>query len=222
MTAKYKLLSYPLSEHTPLYADISAIRINPVKEIARGDSCNTFELSFSNHAGSHIDAPRHCYETGRAICDYKISDFIFSSPCVVNCPKDNDGLVEPKDLDVNLSGSDILLVRTDFYKYRGDPRYRLNNPGIAPETAELLRTKYPNIRALGIDSISISPFQKRQLGRLSHRILLNPREFSGEPVLLVEDLNLAQSLDGIKKVYVIPYFIEKTDSSIVTVIGDFC
>ena len=65
-----KYLSHYLSEKTPLYGNGKGIHFVPDKEIERGDSCNTANLSFPNHSGTHIDFPYHFNSTGKTINDY--------------------------------------------------------------------------------------------------------------------------------------------------------
>ena len=50
-------LSYNISEDTPLYGNSKGIIISADKQIKEGDSCNTLNLQFSNHTGTHIDFP---------------------------------------------------------------------------------------------------------------------------------------------------------------------
>jgi len=212
----YKLLSYPLNFQTPLYGNIEPIQI----KIKEQDSIMTARISFSNHSGTHLDAPRHFFKSGRSISDYSIEELIFNSPLLIDCPKKENELITIDDLK-SIRDCDLLLIRTGFYKYRGSEKYRLCNPGISPETAEWIRRNHPAIRAIGIDTISISAFQKREVGRRAHQILLKSNGFPGDPVLLIEDLNLSGEFNKLKKVYAIPLFIEGVDSMTCTVIGEF-
>ena len=63
-------LSYPLSEKTPLYGNDTGIQISSDKNIINGDSCNTMNLAFPNHSGTHIDFPYHFNPDGKTIEDY--------------------------------------------------------------------------------------------------------------------------------------------------------
>jgi kynurenine formamidase len=218
---EYRLLSYPLNEKTPLYGDAKPLNITNERQIRKGNSCNTCMVSIFNHAGTHIDAPKHFVESGRSLSEYSINDFIFASPCVIECPKKDAELVLPEDLKLTDNKCDILLVRTGFYRYRGEGRYRTHNPGISPEAAEWLRVKHPHIRAVGLDTISVSSFQNRDAGRKTHQIFLKNDGYPGDPMLLIEDLNLSGEIRNLKKVYAIPLFIEGVDSMSSTVVGFF-
>ena len=64
------LLSYHLSSKTPLYGNGVGIDFRPEKQIQNNDSCNTMNLSFPNHSGTHIDFPRHFNSKGKSLSDY--------------------------------------------------------------------------------------------------------------------------------------------------------
>lgn len=216
---KYKLLSYPLSEKTPMYGNNNHVKIKEDKQIKKADSCNTYLISMSNHSGTHIDAPKHFIDSGKCLFEYNINELIFNCPQIVDFPKKENELVLPEDLKGIKKKCDILLIRTGFYRFRGNKKYWTHNPGIAPETAEWLRKNKPYLRAVGIDTISVSPFQNRDAGRQAHQIFLNQKMFTGSPILLIEDMNLSDSLIGLAQVMVVPLFIEGIDSMACTVVG---
>lgn len=218
----YRLLSYPLNAKTPLYGDTEAVGITTrTKPAGSGSMVTTARLSLSNHSGTHIDAPRHFFQDGRSVSDLDMNELVFGSPLLIDCSKKEDELVCPGDIK-GVGKCDLLLIRTGFYRFRGSPAYRTNNPGIAPETAEWIRKNRPEIRAVGIDAISVSAFQKRDLGRITHRTFLGSKKgYKGEPVLLIEDLDLAGSFEGLKKIFAVPIFIEDIDAMTCTVFGEF-
>jgi kynurenine formamidase len=217
---RYILLSYILSEKTPLYPGTPRLSLRHIRQIREKDTCNTAWISLSNHAGTHIDAPKHFWERGLSISDYGIGEFIFSSPLLINCPKQDGELISPQDLKRRLiKNCDLLLIRTGFYKYRGKDKYCFRNPALSPETAMWLRMNYPDIRAIGVDCISISSFVHRELGHKTHRILLQNNVFKGQPVLLIEDMNLSADLKALGEVIVAPLYVAGIDSVPCTVIG---
>lgn len=83
-----------------------------------------------------------------------------------------------------------------------------------------LRHLKSSIRAVGIDWISASSFIHRKEGRAAHRAFLNP-EGEGDPVLLVEDMNLFADLTRMSRVLVAPLIVEGIDSAPCTVVGYF-
>lgn len=218
----YRLLSYSLSCDTYGYGGGRPFAIKDSRSISKGDSCNTFILNLPNHLGTHIDCPRHFFDSGKAICDYKIEDFIFSNPVVIDCQKQDNDLITRDDIkrdDEGLRKGDIVLFRTGFSRFRGSERYSTQNPGLDPDTAIFIRTRYPNIRCIGVDTVSISPYQDRKKGREVHRIFLKESPFKGEPVCIIEDMDLSIDIDRLEKIFVAPLFINDVDSAPCTVLG---
>lgn len=219
---QYKLLSYPLSVDTYGYGGEKPLRVIKDKAISKGDSCNTFVLIFPNHLGTHIDCPNHFFTSGKKVSQYKIGGFIFYNPVILDCPKQENELITLDDIRDNLKKlkeKDILLLRTGFYRYRPSMKYARNNPGINPEAAIFIRKNLTNIKCVGVDSISVSPYGNRKIGRETHRIFLQKHLFGGQPVCIIEDMDLSGNLIGLKKVFVVPLFIEGVDSAPCTVFG---
>jgi len=216
----YKLLSYPLNENTPLYGDTDPLKIKPVRQIKSGDSCNTALVTFSNHMGTHVDAPKHFFDSGRSISEHSINELIFDLPFILDCPKKDGEMIEPDDL-MAIERCDLLLIRTGFHKFRKNKIYRTQNPGISEKAAHYIRHKHPCIKAVGIDTISISSYQNREEGRKAHRMFLKNDDFSGCPLILIEDMDLNADLRKLSRVFVVPLFIEGVDSVPCTIIGEF-
>ena len=224
MKKKYRLLSYPINSDTPIYGNGRPLVVDRERSIEKGDSCNLFYVSFNNHFGTHVDAPKHFSEGGRSITDYEISELIFDAPALVECEKAADELIMPDDIikhESRVKSADILLLRTGFYKIRGQKVYSLHNPGVSPETFKYLRENCPNLRAIMIDTISVSAFQRREDGRKAHFEALSAKEGHGQPLLLVEDADLSGDFGGLSQVMVVPLFLKGVDSMPCTVIGIF-
>ena len=218
----YKLLSHHLTSSTYAYGGKRPFTIKRVRSVSKGDTCNTFMLNLPNHMGTHIDCPNHFYASGKRISQYNINDFVFFKPAVLNCPKKENELITVSDIESNvkkLKGKDILLLRTNFYRFRSDAKYAKKNPGIDPEAARFIRARLTNIRCVGIDSISVSPYDKREMGRETHRIFFQNHSFRGRPLCVIEDMNLSGDLRNLKKVFVMPLFIKGIDSAPCTVLA---
>jgi len=221
MKKQYRLLSYPLTIDTYGYGGKRPVRIKEDSAISKGDSCNTFILNLPNHIGTHIDCPNHFYNSGKGPWQYKVRNFVFSNPVVLSCPKSANEMVIEEDIKSNylrLKKADLLLLKTGFYKYRGTYRYGAENPGIAPEAAEFIRKHLGNIRCIGIDTVSVSPYKNRELGRRTHKIFFKNTHKSA-PLRIIEDMDLSGKLDGLKEVYVVPLLVRDIDSSPCTVVG---
>ncbi|EOH7266710.1 cyclase, partial [Campylobacter coli] len=96
--------------------------------------------------------------------------------------------------------------------------YWKENFGFHPEIASYIRRDFPNVRLFGFDSISISSFSNRELGRIAHKNFLDPKK----PILLLEDmkLNNLSEKTNIKKLIVAPLRIKNSDGLPCTVIAE--
>lgn len=219
---RYIRLSYDISNKTPLYPGISPVSIKQEKGQRRGDSCNTYRISFSNHAGTHIDGPKHFFHTSRAIADYPIDAFVFERPHIIDCRKEAAGVIGKIDLEraIRLNNFDILIIKTGFSRYRESDkmRYAYRNPYLSPDAAEFLRNEYRNMKALGIDCISIASRVNREAGRKVHSILLGKGKRPG-PVFIIEDMRIPGNVRKLDRVIAVPMLFKGIDSAPCNIIG---
>lgn len=220
----FKLLSYMIDQKTPLYGNIPRPTVIPHSSISKGDTSNTFLLTIHNHSGTHVDAPNHFIESGRRISDYSLDELIFTKPFIWNFPLDEAHLIQTEDivaLSQYLGNVDFLLIHTGFGKFRNEDRYRTNNPGIYPETILWLRKNFPNIRCVGIDSLSISSFQHREIGRKAHRAAFIEEDDLGEPILLIEDMKLDEIWNKkVRRIIVLPWLVDGLESTPCNVLAE--
>jgi kynurenine formamidase len=218
---KYRYLSHHISEGMPVCGGKAKISIETMRAIAQGDSSNAYKFSMESHWGTHVDTPRHFFDKGNSIEDYPSCTWFFKSPEVINIfLKPSEVLNMGKWIDrVNLA-SDILLFRSGWSNLRKDEKYIAKNPGIHPEVGIYLRKRYRNLRAIGIDWISISSGKNKPLGREAHRAFLDPRG-RGKPLLIVEDMYLPANLSGLQSIIVSPLVVSGIDSAPCTVLGVF-
>ena len=170
--------------------------------------------------GTHIDAPNHFSNDGRPLASYPIDNFIFDKPYLIDLPKQDSELVTKADLEAyrdSIREADLLLLRTGFQIFREtDPlKYGSQNPGLSAEAARYITENFGNLRALGLDSVSLSPVQNRAEGRQAHRNLLNGRNF-----FIIEDMDLQSYQDNFRRVWVVPLYVEGVDSAPCTVIAE--
>jgi len=220
MNKKYIYLSHFLTPSTPTYGDRDKFSIQENSSISKGDTANSFSISFStNHLGTHIDLPKHFYDDGKTLNDFEPSYWVYYNISLVEISKGKGELIIPKDFfDVPINKeSDILLIRTGFEKYRNEKIYWEENPGIDPSVGDYLRNEYPNIRTIGFDFISLTSFQHRALGKESHRNFLNNKD---RFVTIIEDMSLIILGTPPKKIIVVPLLIKNIDSSPVTIIAE--
>lgn len=212
-----KYLSYFLSEKTPLYGNGTGIEFKADKQIERGDKCNTMNLSFPNHSSTHIDFPFHFNSQGKTLNDYPAEFWQFEHIEIVDITGNvvDSQIIVPEMLPaVKNIEIELLLIKTGYGIFRGTNRYTLYSPGLSSELASYFRLKYPKLRCVGMDLISISSYSCRDEGHKAHHAFLNPDK--GKEILIIEDMKLDD--DGpFKKVIVAPLLIKNADGSPCTV-----
>lgn len=219
MNKKYIYLSHFLTPNTPTYGDRDKFSIQENSSISKGDTANSFSISFStNHMGTHIDLPKHYFDEGKSLNDFDPSYWFYNNVSFVDIPKDKGELIIPEDFaDSNIGENcDILLIRTGFEKYRNEKTYWEENPGVDPSVADYLRNEYPNMRTIGFDFISLTSFQHRKLGKEAHRKLLGGKD---DFITIIEDMHLSDLNSPPKKIILSPMLINNIDAVPVTALG---
>tara|TARA_B100001059_G_C17812703_1_gene573250 strand:- start:1571 stop:2254 length:684 start_codon:yes stop_codon:yes gene_type:complete len=220
INSKYILLSHILNEATPSYGNRDKIIIEANSSISDGETANTSRWVFSNnHIGTHIDVPRHFSDTGKGTFDYPIDYFIFDKVTLIDLECPNGHLINSDDIEKFNIPSDIefLAIRTGFEKYRKQEAYWNNNPGLKPSLASYLREKFPNLRCIGFDFISITSWMHRKEGRLAHEAFLCPKKGDRE-ILAIEDMSLRKINKQIDQIIVSPLFVSDGNGGAVTII----
>ncbi|GIV34074.1 MAG: metal-dependent hydrolase [Chitinophagales bacterium] len=184
MTA-YQRLSYILDADIPVYGNGTRPGFSRINDMRKGATANKTALTLDSHMGTHIDFPLHFLADGRGGEDYQAHELVFQHALLVEVPTEG-GLIQNNALqnipqDVHL---DLLLIKTGFCYKRHTDDYWQNNPGFASETAAYLQEKFPSLRAIGFDSISLSSFLHREEGRIAHRAFLSRN------ILIIEDMDL--------------------------------
>lgn len=190
---KWVFLSYTLDSGLTGYGKGIPFQGSNLKSIRHGDSCNTTQLEFNSHFGTHIDFPYHFNDLGKKGEEFSPEHFLFRHIEIVDIPLANtkDKIISPSDLSSQIDSADakvdFIIFKTHFCKIRDKQAYWNSNPGLDPETALFLRDRRPRLRAIGLDSISLSNWNNRELGRTAHR-----RFLLDCGILIVEDMNLME------------------------------
>ena len=215
----YKYLSYPFGALIPVYGGTALTTPEKIKSIQNGDSANTFVFTLQNHWGTHVDAPYHFFEQGKKIIDYEAIFWIFKKPQIICFDLKPSEILTCGDwLNKLRKETDLLLFNAGWSSQRDKNFYQSENPGIHPDVAFSLRKNFPRLRAVGIDWISVSAYQNREMGRSAHRAFLDPQGES-EPILIFEDMDLSGDLTNLLQVLAFPLRMAELDSAPCTVIG---
>lgn len=213
-------LSYPLDENSPAYGGGKALTRKNLKCIDTGDNCNQVELTFSNHLGSHVDAPKHFIDTGKTLDRYSPSEWVFNKPLVLDIHISPNEMITPEHINDLLEkyksrDPDLLLLRTGFFAKRQEDIYWNENPGISNDVALYLESRFPALKSIGMDTISLSSFQNREMGKISHH------EFLSRGFRIFEDLALGNIPKNktLQKVLALPLQFSNADGAPCTIIG---
>jgi len=209
-----------LDESTPSYGNRNKFLMEKKSDISKGNVANDTSISTTVHIGTHIDMPYHFYEDGQTIKDFEANFWLFEKILFIEVePKDliiKDELINQlkaiEDIDY-----EILVVKTGICNKRKTEKFWNENYGFHPDIYNYLIDKFPNIRVLGFDSISVSSFAHRMVGREAHKSFLNPLK----PILLLEDMDL-KNIDKntrFKKIIIAPLRISQCDGLPCTVFG---
>lgn len=218
-------LSYNLSEHTPFYSTLPKPKLDQIYDLSLGHACNSFYFTTSNHAGTHVDAPRHFNPAGRAITDYALEEFFFQTPAIVDIPLLDEELIQPAHLELALihapTETDILLLRTGWGRHRDDERRYVDQaPGFGPAAANLFMERFPALRAIAMDIPSVSALSHDMKGAEAHRVFLGCTVYTHRPVLLIEDAHLPEGLPPLRRVTLMPWLFDGLDSAPCTLFAE--
>jgi kynurenine formamidase len=205
---KLIFLSHILDEKTPCYGGAPGPSFSSVKQMKKGDSCNMMRWSMSNHVGTHVDVPRHFLKSGTTADRFPAGQWLFDKVALVKLSRVKPGqIITPADMGNLPRGAQIVLIRTGFERLRTREVYWKNAPGLHPDLAGWLKKKCPNIRAVGMDIISVSSLNNRELGREAHR------EFLKRGIVLVEDMKLSGLMKAPFRVLVSPLRVKNSDAA---------
>jgi arylformamidase len=210
-------LSYFMDDKTPLYGGEYGVKMENLRSMEDGDSANTKTLSFCNHSGTHIDFPNHFSIDGKVVEDYDADFWFFNSPYFIEINPQEGEIIDLNDEQIESipENVDFLILKTGFSRFRNEEKYWKSNPGIAPDMAEKLKLRCPNIKVMGMDLISLTSFSNRPLGRIAHNKFLIENE-----ILIVEDMFLDKLNIQPRKLYCFPILRSGLDGSPVTIVAE--
>lgn len=216
----YMLLSHKLNDATPSYGGRERFVVTPSTDIKAGDTATNSRIETGVHIGTHVDLPAHFHASGQTISSFPADFWFFSNPLVL-VVKPQRKVIRDELIDqlykLDAADNDLLLVKTSMGELRATESYWRENFGFHPDVSDAIRTRLPLVRLFGFDSISVSSFTDRPLGREAHRRFLDP----GSPILLLEDMDLSavNETTRLKQVVVAPLFIESCEALPCTIYG---
>ncbi|MBX9703844.1 MAG: cyclase family protein, partial [Silvanigrellaceae bacterium] len=209
-----------LNKQTPIYNNNPGLRVVSEKSISHKDHCNSVKLEFSNHIGTHTDAPLHFIENSLSLDKFKAEEFFFHNIRLLEYSFENGRLFNErdfKDLPIDYH-AELVLIKTGFCYMRQEEKYIFDGPGFCAKSASVLLEKFPKIRGIGIDFISINRYLNKLEGRAAHIKFLGYNN-----LLIFEDMDLSKVNQNYipKCVVAAPFIYEGADGSPTTIYGIF-
>lgn len=218
---KWIFLSYELQPSLSAYGNGDRLDIESRSLINKGNSSNSSLLRLPSHFGTHIDFPHHFSQSASTGSHYGPEDFIFNHVKLIDISTQSlsDYLIYPRHMDSEKldPATECLLIKTGFCQYRSTDNYWKKNPGLSPELGNFLTGKMPGLRVIGLDLISISSWQRRDIGRIAHKeFLIN------QNILIIEDMDLSNVDENtcFEKVIASPLRFHNSDGSPATVFAE--
>lgn len=215
-------LSYILDKDTPTYGNRNKFICEKQSNIVKGDVANDSTIETTVHIGTHIDMPYHFFEKGQTIEDFGIDYFSSKNILYIDFVPTNiiirNDLIELLDKVDNKKTYEFIIVKTGICDRRDQEEFWKSNYGLDPSLADYIRGDFPKIRIIGFDSISVSSFEDRMLGREAHKRFLDPKQ----PLLILEDMDLRDlnKNSKINKLDIVPLRIAKCDGLPCTILAE--
>ena len=218
-----KVLSYPVKSGDPGWPENPTFQFEQYTSTERGDVANQYMLHLFNHFGSHMDGPNHFNPNGIKLYEVPVEKFVYQHPLLLDVQKGPEELVNVSDLapiQSELASADLILFRSHFSRHReSDPDlYAAHGPGISSELSKYFIENCPNLKAVGMDWMSLAAYQHQEDGFLSHQYMLG--NFHDRYILIIEDLNLeGLEASDVQTVVALPLRVHGVDSGPCTAIA---
>jgi kynurenine formamidase len=226
VTSRFLVLSHPLSSDAPVWpGNPPAAAIEAFESISRGDVANTTRLHLFSHSGTHVDTPWHFDPDGPAASQLPIEAFVFERPRLIDLRPREGGFIGADDLTAHASSiatADLVLLWTGWSEIRevAPERYVTDGPLLHPDAARWLVDRYPDLRAVATDGVSIGSPRFPTESVATHHALFGFGRSDGRFVLILEDVRIVAEVATAVRVYAWPLFVEGSDGSPVTIVAE--
>lgn len=216
--SKWIYLSYKISDDLSAYGNGKRSTIYKERSIDKGDSTNNSVIKLPAHFGTHIDFPFHFSINGKMGEEYDAKYFIFNEVEIIHLNIDNilNYQLSIKDFS-NYKfcyKTELLLIKTGMQDYRSMDEYWNSNPSFSPDLAKYFKEQMPDLRCIGFDTISLTGWKYRNIGKEAHKEFLIENN-----ILIIEDMKLdcLNSNSYVQKILISPLRYKKSDGSSLTV-----
>jgi len=171
-------VSVALDTSLPTYPGNTPFSLEAVKPIASGDSSNVSTIHLSVHAGTHVDAPRHFFDSGIGV-DALPLEMLCGRTRVIEVTSRK--AIAAEDLAAAHLSEDVrVLIKTHNSRLWGTAEFQKDFVGVTESGAKYLVEH--GIKVVGVDYLSVEVFKTP--GAPAHHTLL------GAGTIVIEGLNL--------------------------------
>lgn len=206
-------LSHPLNDTMPVWPTHAKFRLNNLESYHHGGISCHYEMTVSDHGGTHVDAPLHFIPSGQAhygIEQVPLATFSGRAATLradhlqngelwtashIRAWEKQHGSIEADDIVLIYFGRDVLWERPDLFL--------AGWPGISRDAAEYLAAK--KVKMVGCDTLSLDASDSDSFP--AHYTLL------GNEVLIMENLNQLGRLPAFSYFFGFPLKIEGGSAS---------
>ncbi len=170
-TVRYLDLTLPIEEGMPVWPGDSGPECEEVRNLEK-DGYVLQTIRFSNHLGTHLDAPSHIVKGGLALERIPLETLIGRAVILDFTSKGKKGKITREDLYAHravLRQGARVLLRTGWDRYYGTSSFFLDFPCLTLDAAQDLANA--GVALLGMDTPSPSPIDDPDQG--IHKTLLD-------------------------------------------------
>jgi arylformamidase len=194
-------ISVLLDEKLASYPGNTPFSIEPIKRIARGDSSNVSTLHMSAHSGTHVDAPRHFFDSAPGTEALSLEMLVGRTRVIELATRK---AVTGDDLaGFDLSEDVRLLLKTSNSRLWGSPEFHGEFIGLTESAARHLVDH--GVKLVGVDYLSVEVFHTP--GAPAHHVLL------GAGTVVIEGLNLRDVDPGVYDMFCLPLRVSGCDGA---------
>ena len=196
-------ISLPLTESIVTWPGDPPFQIKRRHDLNNGDDATVSELSLGAHTGTHIDAPAHFIAGGSGVESLDLQTLI--GPVVVLDVGEAEEITDSVLANLGIpDNAERLLFRTANSQRRLSEQAAFSEDFVAISEAGARWLAARPIRLLGIDYLSVAPFQAPVP---THRILL------AAGIVLVEGLALGNVRPGSYQLVCLPLKIDGAEAA---------
>ncbi|MCR5836027.1 MAG: cyclase family protein [Lachnospiraceae bacterium] len=166
-------------------------KLNRIMNISAGDVCNLTEFSMCAHNGTHVDAPKHFYDDGKAIDEIPLDHFV--------------GYAFVTEFDGNIKAEDAkkILEKAKFEDERAAERVLIKGEAVVTEEAASVFAEN-GIKLFGNESQTVGP---EDAPKEVHLIML------GADIVLLEGIVLDDISEGVYLLNAAPVNLGESDGA---------